>query len=314
MNAFAAKLMNAAAGRTSRLYRIAISALRKHNLSEVAATRSLAMEVQGDLSLIRELCGQDLHDLIARKAKEYISDRALDMSGEPLRSGDGRRPGARDSQSIIAIPTPQINREAPRQSQLAHQGQAISAPALRETNWTKADIQPAERDREEAGLKDSAQAGQEQGAQPSRETNSSGEGLTSGAQTADIGVPSSLSAPITGRGLSISAQSQGGFAPSSDRFKPGHARRGADAIAAVQATMARSLLDTFMVRGGRPIGDLMLRELPDLVATNKKEAMILERVKNHAANGAPHQLVREIISDLSLETFIKDAEEQHAAK
>ncbi len=289
MNAFAAKLMNTAAGPTSRLYRIAISALRKHNLSEVAATRSLAMEVQGDLSLIRELCGQDLHDLIARKAKEYISDRALDMSGVSLRGGEGQSGIAQDGQSSRALPTPQ-------------------------TNWTKADIQPAERDREKAGRPSFAHSGLGSAAQPPRETNSSGEGRTPIAKAANGPVPSSLSAPITGGGHSISAPSQGGFAPSRDRFKPGHARRGAEAIAAVQATMARSLLDTFTVRGGRSIGDLMLRELPDLVATNKKEAMILERVKNHAANGAPHQLVREIISDLSLETFIKDAEAAHAAK
>jgi hypothetical protein len=290
--ALAEQLEKTPIGRITRLWMTAAASLRKRNGNTIAAGRDIADAVQNDLNAIKELCGDDLRALIERKAYDLARRVKEDRSDTALRGGE-------ESQALIAG------------------GQARRAPLPTSPNWTPEDIKPSvPQDREGVGQKCIA-GGQSAGAHPSREPVDADEGLSSvAAAEAPCVVSSSASPEITGGGQLTAAQTgQTRCAvPRDARFTPGHARRGAAAIHAVQATMAKSLLDTFRVRDGRVIGNLMLRDLPDLVASNRKEAAILERVRNHSANGAPHQLVREIISDESLKRFISEAEENHAAE
>lgn len=287
---FYEKLKNHPIAKQTKLYLSAIAALRRHNGNAFQAQRTIANAIEFDLLAIKELCGNDLRELIERKAFVYAQNVKRDQSGDALRNEAGHRTVADDGQ----------NRSA--------------SASFRQPIWTPTDIAPVSKaDREREGQALGASNGFDLPAKPARDTKSTNDGergQSSGAQGLCKSAPSP-SPEITGRGHgNLAANGQTGSAPCrGTRFTPGHARRGAAAIASVQPVMAKTLLDTWTVRDGRIVGDLMLKDLAGLVASNRKEAAVLDKIRNHSANGDPSQLVREIISAESLERFISEAEE-----
>lgn len=119
--------------------------------------------------------------------------------------------------------------------------------------------------------------------------------------------------PESGQSASANGQVKGATSQV-DRFTPNPKSRGIGAIASVQPAIEKGLLDTYRVRDGRTIGNITLSELPELRAQNLQEALVIEKIKNHTANGAGYQLVREIISDESLQRFIDDAKRAYNAE
>lgn len=273
----------------SRIDPLIQAGLRKHVNNPTAAARFAADAIQNDLTAIKELCGSELREMIERR----LGFRARQLAQLPSGKAQTRNEASQSTGALKSRP-------------------ASASASFHEPIWTEMDIVPPVReDREEAGRGRIAD-GLGRSAQPPRETKSTNDGERGQSSGANgLCRPAPLPSPKTaGNGHRAFAESHGSSAVSSGlRFSPGHARRGASVIASVQATMAKSLLDTFKVRDGRVIGDLMLKDLPSLVAANQKEAAILDRIRNHTANGGPSQLVREIISAESLERFVAEAEE-----
>ncbi len=89
--------------------------------------------------------------------------------------------------------------------------------------------------------------------------------------------------------------------------------RGIDAIAAVQHVVARSVFDTFKVRGGRAIGDLGWAEAKSMARTNEREARVLRFVTDHVANARPGALIRDVVKAEVVEAAIRFATEAENA-
>lgn len=100
--------------------------------------------------------------------------------------------------------------------------------------------------------------------------------------------------------------------PATDRphTGPGHNIRGLASIAAAQAPMARSLLDTYLIDGD-PIGDLPLGLVRRLARQKGVESRVLGAIAAHVS--APDAMaVRDVISAEKLRAFIASAEAGHA--
>lgn len=87
--------------------------------------------------------------------------------------------------------------------------------------------------------------------------------------------------------------------------------RGLSAIASVQPTMARSILDTFKLRDGRVLGDVQWCELPLIAAENDRESRVLRAIHGYARNVDPSARVRDVVKPAFVENAIKTAEVVH---
>ncbi len=108
-------------------------------------------------------------------------------------------------------------------------------------------------------------------------------------------------------GGQVPGANNGRSVPAAAKNFPGHAKRGASSIASVQNTMSNSLLDSFKIRDGRKIGDILFRELESLRAENAVEAELLRQIQRHAVNVPIDALVRDIVSDDQLATMLDRA-------
>lgn len=86
------------------------------------------------------------------------------------------------------------------------------------------------------------------------------------------------------------------------------AKRGAEAIASVQGTMKRTLLDTYRVLDGRILGDILYGDLTSLAVAGVKEGALAKMIRDHVANADPSTKVRDIVKPRDLEKMIKQAE------
>jgi hypothetical protein len=77
------------------------------------------------------------------------------------------------------------------------------------------------------------------------------------------------------------------------------------AAGAVARHIARTVLDSFRVRDGRPIGDLRWDELERLRADNAMEASVLRQLLRHGNPASPGSLVRDTVSPETLERMIQ---------
>lgn len=141
-----------------------------------------------------------------------------------------------------------------------------------------------------------------------RRTNDDGAGHELIAQRAIDHAPAPSSPPSSGSGqmahAAISGQSR--TARLAGRL-PGHTRRGASVIAAMQPVLARSLHDTFLVDGS-PIGDFSFGLARRLARQKGVEHRVLAQVVRHTQ--APDSMsIREAISEETLRRFIIQAEE-----
>lgn len=94
---------------------------------------------------------------------------------------------------------------------------------------------------------------------------------------------SNLPAPVGGAGQSTSEPQFTSARPNKPSPSPGHAKRGLSAMASVQGTVARSLLDTFIVNG-RPVGDVTVEEADRWAAARERDGRFVKLL----IHGLPH--------------------------
>jgi hypothetical protein len=304
MNPIAEQLRGTAIERETQLYFLE-KGLAETRPTATTRGKALADRIQNNPALIREVWAKtdgDFFTELELRCVRYAQMRERERCGDASNGKSGAR---------AALPQ-EARCSVPRSSQTipagAAQGEAV-------------------RDREGVGQMRIAD-GQARGAHPSRDTNADGAGQKVYASQASAPVPAPSSPELNGGGHgSVASDGQSGCAPSREaeaapplghnkppRFTPGHARRGASAIAAVQHVATKTLLDTFKVRDGRVIGDLLFKELEGLRAANAKEAAVLRAVQHHTANAAPMHRVRDIVSPDTFAAIVARAEEEaHAA-
>jgi len=136
--------------------------------------------------------------------------------------------------------------------------------------------------------------------------NDAESGLSPCANKVDTGLPPSAS-PERSAGQRWNADKALRGLPDAAAKLPGHARRGATAISAVQATMAKSLFDSYHLPGDeRGIGDVTWKELQGL-ARRHAEAFRLTSLIAGYAEASPDATVRDILKEETLREFINIA-------
>lgn len=158
-----------------------------------------------------------------------------------------------------------------------------------------------------------------------RAPNDSDTGHTTTAVTnkAKWPAPASLSPNDNAEGHLIHADGAKISSPSalSPHGSEGHSR-GADkatqplppasgraAVMRAATNIARSVLDSFKVRDGRPIGDLAFCELENMRFDNAREAAVIRQIQRHYANAPGNALVRDLIGEDDLNRFVQKAAE-----
>ena len=89
--------------------------------------------------------------------------------------------------------------------------------------------------------------------------------------------------------------------------------RGPAAIASIQHVVARSILDTFRVRDGRPIGNVAWGELIVLARSNEREGRILRFIEGQRRGVDPKMKIRDALSAKIVEDAIRFATEAENA-
>lgn len=257
MTAIAEQLRGTAIERETKLYFLELDYAQTYPTA-TSRGRALASRIQNDLAMIREVwakADEGFFTALERCCVKYSQDRERERRGD---ASDGK------SGAGIVLPAKAID-TMPRSSQTISAG-AVQGEAVR--------------DREGVGQIAIAN-GQATGAHPPRDTNDDAAGLKRCAEMAGHMLPAASSPELNGGGQDFPATSLKQIAPSREaetpplghnkppRFTPGHARRGASAIASVQHVATKTLLDTFKVRDGRAVGDLLFKELEGLRAATE---------------------------------------------
>lgn len=99
-----------------------------------------------------------------------------------------------------------------------------------------------------------------------------------------------------------------GHVSASARRTPGHARRGAAAIAGVQTTMAKSLFDTYRLPGDdRAIGDVTWKELQGLARRHAEAYRLLSLIDGYGVPADQDSKVRDVLKEDTLREFVEIA-------
>jgi hypothetical protein len=338
MNAIAEQLSRTEQGRelsrTSRLYIIAQRELEKTHKNAFRAQRPIADAVTRE-NLSAALCGEkwrELHDAYGRKVAEAREDLRILLR-------DLERKHNETCKTLVEVEAYQLARKVAEDmnqggnalngksgaSVTVPNGAIIGPPRSSQAISADAGKADAVRDREGMGRSPCAN-GLEIAAHPPRDTNDDAAGLCMRAEKASERLPAASSPELNGGGRAASASNgQTNGAPSREtdapplghnkppRFMPGHARRGAEAMTAVQHVAAKTLLDTFKVRDGRPVGDVLFKELDGMRAANAREASVLRAIQLHTANAESTDRVRDIVSPAHLEAIVAAATEESQA-
>jgi len=75
----------------------------------------------------------------------------------------------------------------------------------------------------------------------------------------------------------------------------------------VEHVARRTIIDTFKVRDGRALGDLLWRELTVLARENEAEGRVLRAIAGHVANADPEAKVRTIVKAETVDAIVKEA-------
>lgn len=283
---FADKLKDTSIGRQTRLYMLALTMLQRHG-NPLTAQRYLADAIQNDLSAIRELCGDDLRVLIERKAHEYLRERAAEKSGRVREE--------RGEEAMGGMP----------------RGHSTSAQTLpRRHIWSPEDIWATRPDR----------VGRGQGEDALRLSSIASPRDTQDGEGAKASVPNghgsaclSPSPKAAEAGQSrVVADRTGSAGLGVPRHLPGHARRGAAAIAAVQPTMAKALLHTYRLHDGSLLHTMTFRDAAKLETVYARDALLLKKLRQFAANIPPEATISEMITPDRFESYIAEVEREMA--
>lgn len=334
MTAIAEQLRNTPLARTSRLYLIAAECLRTTFRNAVKAGKLIADTVNRQ-GLQAVLCGDEWRKLNAAQQDEMarLHQEFADKEREIQRHYNQKRKdlveieGYKLASQVAADMNrggDALNGKSGAKSAVPN-GARVVLPRSSQTIPAGTVQGEAVRDREGVGHPYHAN-GLSSIAHPPRDTKDDTAGPQTPAEEATDNVPAASSPELNGGGQDFPAGSLKQIAPSREveapplghnkppRFTPGHARRGASAIASVQHVATKTLLDTFKVRDGRAVGDLLFKELEGLRADNAREASVLRAIQLHTANAAPMHRVRDIVSPATLEAIVAQAEEEaHAA-
>lgn len=92
------------------------------------------------------------------------------------------------------------------------------------------------------------------------------------------------------------------------RGKPGHAKRGAAAIAGVQSTMKKTLFDTYRLPGDdRAIGDITWKELQGLARKHAEAYRLLSLIDGYGQPADQDAPVRDVLKEETLREFVEIA-------
>lgn len=85
---------------------------------------------------------------------------------------------------------------------------------------------------------------------------------------------------------------------------PGHARRGASAIASVQATVSKSLFETIVMPDGRKLGEVRWSECPTLATKYTRLSRILLAVHRFAIPPDPSTTIDAVVPEAELKNIV----------
>ncbi|MDR3488735.1 MAG: hypothetical protein P4M05_28010 [Bradyrhizobium sp.] len=182
---------------------------------------------------------------------------------------------------------------AQRGASLLREGQTGDAEYIGHTGAAPA-RQPNE---ERAAQRDGAQAAVAD-LPASSSPNVAGGGLQQRARTARRAMPSPATPQLDDAGQKVDAKpmASSSMPASSSPSTPHRIPRGLEARSLVQSVLIRSVFDTFKVRDGRAIGDLLWHELKKLAQSNEREARILRTIEGAVANAPSEAKVRDVVS------------------
>lgn len=274
----------------ARLHVVAADAMRRAGGDPAAARRALVDEVRGDAGLLRALIGDEE---IARRAAELLTITARDMRGQTLRSGDqlpravdGRRPLAPASQ-------PTVDAAAQR----GHAPRALEA------------LPPASAPAGEAGGQEGIAAKAVIAALPASPSDAAAAGQTSAANRAIRSVLAAAAPHHVGPGQPRIAHAASEFVPAPVVSRKPNPPRGLAAMAAAQAPLVRSVMDTFRLADGRPVGDVCWGEINGLIVANGREGRVLRAIRMHIAEAPGDALVRDIVRASVIEAALAEVPE-----
>lgn len=148
-------------------------------------------------------------------------------------------------------------------------------------------------------------------------THDGGAGRTASADEASFRVPASPSPNAAKGQTSISGAAKREVPTAAPhqttvtahvRGKPGHARRGAFAIASVQATMSRSLFDTLRLEDGRTLREVRWSECPNLASKYRRMSRILMAVHNVGIPADANTTLDNLVSEDRLKEIVSAVE------
>lgn len=133
-------------------------------------------------------------------------------------------------------------------------------------------------------------------------------GQSRDANGAAVLVPASPSTS-TGRGGGpfLGAGKASGVLPS-PASRPGHARRGAVAIASVDHVAAKSLFDSTILPDGRKLREVRWSECPTLATKYRRLSRVLMAVHNAAIPPDPNTNLDSVVSEAELQSIIASVE------
>lgn len=129
--------------------------------------------------------------------------------------------------------------------------------------------------------------------------------------SADKARPPLPSSPPTERseGHTSRADQVGRFMPAAaPRPMPGHAKRGAVAIGAVDHVAVKSLFDTTVLPDGRRLREVRWSECPALATQYRRHSRILMAVHNYAIPPEPSATLDAIVNEAELQNIISAVE------
>lgn len=96
--------------------------------------------------------------------------------------------------------------------------------------------------------------------------------------------------------------------PTSVSKKPGHAKRGATAIASVQATVSKSLFDSIVLPDGRKLREVHWAECPRLAKQYRRVSRILMAIHSQGTPADPSAKVSDIVTEEKLNEIVSAVE------
>ena len=92
------------------------------------------------------------------------------------------------------------------------------------------------------------------------------------------------------------------------RFRPGHARRGAAAIAAVQPALAKGLFRSMKLPDGRCLADIQWHELPKLAAEYRQFSRLFTLLHRKAVPPDVFATIDQVVKEADLRALLDEVE------